>query len=63
MPERLTGDINQTAAGASGVEIQSASTNTTGITISNQGTAASGGSGTALGVVQPTGISNMIIKR
>lgn len=36
---------------------------TTGITISNQGTAASGGSGTAHSLVQPTGISNYIIKR
>lgn len=37
--------------------------NTTGISISSQGSAASGGSGAAVNNVQPTGISNMIIKR
>jgi hypothetical protein len=49
-----------------GSNVGNANTNTgsstTGITISAQGSAASGGSGTALSDTQPTGITNYIIK-
>lgn len=42
--------------------IGKSSTETTGITVSNQGTAASGGSGTAHNVVQPTMILNYFVR-
>lgn len=60
------GTSNIPPGAASGTVSSTANTNTatTGITISSQGHAASGGSGTAITVVttQPTGITNFIIK-
>lgn len=60
------GSSNIPPGAASGAVSSTANTNsaTTGITISSQGHAASGGSGTAITVVttQPTGITNYILK-
>lgn len=56
------GGVTKVVAQGVGGSGTSVASNTTGITISAQGNAASGGSGTALVTTQPTGITNYIIK-
>ena len=57
-----TGGLGLFGSSATANTSATTATSTTGITISAQGTAASGGSGTAISDTQPTGITNYIIK-